>query len=362
MSEKKEALNPLALDPKRETSGSNTFRKYNYQYHWAFCRMLDEHESGNEFALFIEEHEDVTIASSLDVNKTSFELNQIKETSKTHTINSLTKTSIQDATSLIGKLATSCCNKSFSSKIDKVNFISTGGYSFSLHKEGYNFEVIKSGQLSDEENTILLDSLKHIDGLSNFHQKLAFVIPDLPPKGFDLVVEGKISSLISKLAPGLKYDSNSIYDCIIRDMSRKGENSFDYQHWDDSIKRKAITSHQLTDVIEQHISRKPDEHLVTELMLILTDEYSLNSLSRRKIVSGFNRYYTRRIASRDTLISEISKNIVEKIEMNLDKYDNAKELETAVIYSLDKTTCSYFQTPEDLRGAFLYELIAGVSL
>lgn len=57
--------NPLGLEPKREKSGSDTFRKYNYQYHWAFCRILDEHEAGNEFALFIEEHEDVTDRKSV---------------------------------------------------------------------------------------------------------------------------------------------------------------------------------------------------------------------------------------------------------------------------------------------------------
>lgn len=128
-------VNPLGLEPKREKSGSETFRKYNYQYHWAFCRMLEEYENGNEFALFIEEHEDITMASSLNVDKAVFEFNQIKETSQKHTIHSLTATSKSEPRSLIEKLAVSSCGKAYSDKISKVNFVSSGGYSFDVHKK-----------------------------------------------------------------------------------------------------------------------------------------------------------------------------------------------------------------------------------
>ncbi len=358
----KRKTNPLGLEPKREKSGSDTFRKYNFQYHWAFCRMLDEHENGNEFALFIEEHEDVTIANSIDVDKTTFEFNQVKETSKKHTIHSLTKISKSESQSLIEKLAKSCCGKLYSDKIARVNFVSTGGYSFDLHKNGYSFEVISSGQLSCEEEKKIADCIAHIKGTSGFYDKLAFVIPELPEKGFDHVVEGKISSLINKLVPGIKYNSNSIYDCIIRDLSRKGENSFDYEDWDEAIRKKAITHRQLSDVIEQHISRKPDENIVTELMLILKDEYSLNSLSRRKIVRGFNRYYTKKIASRESLVNEVSVDIVDSIEKMAHKHSNAKDLEVAVVNVLNERTLSFFSTPDDRTGAFLYELLAGVEI
>lgn len=358
----KKKANPLGHDPKREKSGSDTFRKYNYQYHWAFCRILDEHEAGNEFALFIEEHEDVTIANSLDVTKTKFELNQVKETSKKHTIHSLTSVSKGESQSLIEKLAKSCCDKSYSQRISKVNFVSTGGYSFNTHKEGYSFEVIDSGELNDEEVKKVEDAISKISGTKNFLPKLAFVIPSLPEKGFDLVVEGKISSLISKIAPGFKYDANSIYECVIRDLNRKGENSFDYKNWDDALKRKAITSGQLSDVIGQHVSRKPDENIVYEMIQILNNEYSLNSLTRRKIVSGFNRYYTKNISSRELIVKEVSSDIISCIEKLAKNHRNASDLEIAVKRELSERTLAFFQTHEDITGAFLYELLEGVEI
>jgi len=47
------ADNPLAQASQREKSGSDTYRKYNYQYHWALCRIIEEHDQGSEYALFM---------------------------------------------------------------------------------------------------------------------------------------------------------------------------------------------------------------------------------------------------------------------------------------------------------------------
>jgi hypothetical protein len=185
--------NPLGREPKREKSGSDTFKKYNYQYHWAFCRILDEYEDGNEFAIFIEEHEDVILANNLSGEIATFEFNQVKETNRTHTVDSLTKKSGKQLHSLIEKLALSACNKSFSDSISKVNFVSTGGYSFQTHKNGFKLEIIQSGDLTREEIGKIDKCLTSIVGGNAIIPKLAFIIPDLPEKGFDLATEGKIS-------------------------------------------------------------------------------------------------------------------------------------------------------------------------
>lgn len=350
--------NPLGMEPKREKSGSDTYRKYNYQYHWAFCRLIDEHEKGAEYAIFVEEHEDVTLANSLDADSTMFEFNQIKETSKKHTIHSLTKINKGKLNSILGKLALGACNKSFSEKIHRVNFVSTGGYSFNLHKEGFSLEVIKSGDLSEDELSEIGACLDGITGSESLASKLAFVIPTLPDKDFDLVVEGKISLLISKLSPGLKYDSNSIYECVIRDLHRKGENSFDYKDWSTALKRKAVTSDQFEEVLNKHINRKPDDSLTFGLLQILKDEYQLKSVSRRSVVEGFNRYYIKRISSRDSLINEISRSIISLIDSLSPEYESAPDLEAKIKEKMLPEHIEYFATDEEFTGAFLYELLA----
>ena len=61
------AENPLA-EAQRESAGASTFGKYNYQFHWALCEIIEKHKNKKEYALLIEYHEDVVIADSLDAD------------------------------------------------------------------------------------------------------------------------------------------------------------------------------------------------------------------------------------------------------------------------------------------------------
>ena len=57
--------NPLA-ETQREIAGASTFGKYNFQFHWALCEIIQKHKYKKEYALLIEYHEDVVIADSLE--------------------------------------------------------------------------------------------------------------------------------------------------------------------------------------------------------------------------------------------------------------------------------------------------------
>ncbi|MBU2714276.1 dsDNA nuclease domain-containing protein, partial [Zooshikella harenae] len=80
-SEQIEVPNPLA-EEQREKSGSTTFEKYDYQYHWALDRILTEHSKAIEYAVFMECHEDVVLADSLCGVSARFEFNQVKAVEK----------------------------------------------------------------------------------------------------------------------------------------------------------------------------------------------------------------------------------------------------------------------------------------
>jgi len=111
--------NPLSV-AQREKFGSITFGKYEYQYHWALCRVLEKHKNSHDYALFMEYHEDVIIADSLDKDTARFEFNQVKNiSSPKFNLNNLTKRK-NEGNSIIGKLLLSAQNKQFS---DMSNFI-----------------------------------------------------------------------------------------------------------------------------------------------------------------------------------------------------------------------------------------------
>ena len=85
-----EKKNPL-FETQREKSGSTTLNKYLFQYHWALYKIITEHSSIPEYAVFLELHEDVIICDSLDVNKAKFDLNQVKTTNVKFNTNKLVK-------------------------------------------------------------------------------------------------------------------------------------------------------------------------------------------------------------------------------------------------------------------------------
>ncbi len=57
--------NPLS-EPQRESAGAQSYDRFEYQYHWALCKAFSSYKESNDFAIFMEYHEDVVYANSID--------------------------------------------------------------------------------------------------------------------------------------------------------------------------------------------------------------------------------------------------------------------------------------------------------
>jgi hypothetical protein len=69
----RQAVTPLPQhSAKRQVR--TTFEKYEYQYHWALCRILGAHENSDDYVVFIELHEDVVFATSTDQSVARFRI------------------------------------------------------------------------------------------------------------------------------------------------------------------------------------------------------------------------------------------------------------------------------------------------
>lgn len=347
--------NPLATDPKREKVGGKTYRKYNYQYHWAFCRLLDEHKKGNEYALFIEEHEDVTLSDSLDAAKARFEFNQVKETATKFTLNALLQKK-KGKGSILGKLALDTTSKSFSSKVKEARLVSSSGFKFN-DSAGFDFELIRAGNLSTKEVSHIRTHLKNEVGDDALVDKLLFVVADLQPKDFENAVKGRISDLIEFCSSGNQGNAVSIYQCIITDLQRKGENTFDYKEWDQALKKKAVTSEQVQQIVNQNVSRKDDERLLVELLEILGNELLLSSVQRKNIQRAFQRYYEKRFGDRSLGLNNISNLIRDHIARHKPSCNDAKDVVNNVKEALSTECRDYFGSEDELTAAILYEYI-----
>ena len=61
------AANPLDTT-QRETVGAVTFAKYEYQYHWALARALEEHKTTIDYVVLVEHHEDVVLVKPASIS------------------------------------------------------------------------------------------------------------------------------------------------------------------------------------------------------------------------------------------------------------------------------------------------------
>jgi len=345
--------NPLGIVPKREKSGAATFKKYLYQYHWALCRIIDAHKNNIDYVVFMEEHEDVTLANSSDLEKTKFEFNQVKNVSKPITINELIKS--KKTNSILQKMISGIDKKGFNGKIDSLNLISSGGFRFELHKKGLSYDVIKYEHLSDKEIAKINDHVESMKTDTPLINLVAYITPSLPAHDFENAVKGRICDLLNELTGGSFYNSTTVYNCIINDLYKKGTDLFDYENWEYAIKKKGITHTQVQSIIDQNIKRKPDDILLSEVHKILDDEYNYKSIKRKYIINSFERYYTSQLSERNITSKEISMELSTLIKTYIKNCKTAPELEIHVKNNSSETLMNYFKSDDDFTGAFLYE-------
>lgn len=342
--------NPL-FEIQREKSGSTTFGKYLYQYHWALYRILKEHDEANEYALFVELHEDVVLANSLNVDDVKFEFNQVKTTKNSFTKKSITK--LTEGNSVLGKLISSTISKTYNEKITDINLVATSGFNTDFVPTGVSIENISINDIARETLESLSNSITKELSIDYFPINIHFITSKVPDIGFQDFIIGNISKVVSKLFPGSLTQAESIYRSLIDELSRKGMVTDDYQDWNELLKNKALTSITVEKVINEYTQRKENSEIKKKLDDIL-NELNFKTMKKSKYVQSFDRYYLNRIGSKTLGQLDIKKSI----EDNLEKCDDEIEkLIEVVSSSLPDPVKNQFSNEIDIQTAIICEYI-----
>jgi hypothetical protein len=285
--------NPLAV-PQREKSGSTTFSKYEYQYHWALCKVIDSQMDNGEYALFMELHEDVVIANSLDVNIARFEFNQVKNISTPkYNIDNITKIKKGEKNSVIGKLIQSASDKAFSTKIDHINLVASCNFDLGLNSE-LELEIITIGDLHQDSIDKLKAAVLSEIGNSELPANIRFIVPKLHIQEQQGQVIGKVAELVEYLFPNSYCNSVNIYRALIDELHRKGCVTYDYTKWDELLNNKALTSEKVIRTIQTHTSVHGNEQIMRDFNSIAS-ELDLNFLAKKPLQNCFERICMERI-------------------------------------------------------------------
>jgi hypothetical protein len=354
---------PLAA-AQREKAGATTFEKYEYQYHWALCRILGAHENSDDYVVFIELHEDVVLATSTDESVARFEFNQVKNVS-TKPWNQKKLTTVPKATtqkasnSIIGKMLQGVRNKPFVNRLNSLDLVATCGFNLPPKTDGLKLSIISIGDLHDD---CLKDIQAAIDkelGTFPIPKTLRFITPDLPASGFQDVAIGRISKLVDVKAPGAKCNASTIYRVLIDDLHRKGTVAFDFTEWNNLVKNKGTTHSDVERVISSYTESKGIEAFSQGFEDILKD-LELKSNKRIPVRRAFERYHNA-VRLERTLISIDNQQAVKgAVERNFESFEEqgVNEFMEQTLASLPETTQKNLVDLESTQAAIIYELLS----
>lgn len=354
--------NPLAAT-QRERAGAQTFEKYEYQYHWALCRILGAHENSDDYVVFIELHEDVVLATSTDESIARFEFNQVKNVSDTpwsqKKLTSVPKVSTKKNTnSILGKMLQGVRNKPFVDKLNSLDLVATCGFKLPPKTDGLKLSIISIGDLHDD---CLKDIQAAIDkelGTYPIPKTLRFITPDLPASGFQDVAIGRISKLVDVKAPGAMCNASTIYRVLIDDLHRKGTVAFDFTDWNDLVKNKGTTHGDVERVISSYTEKRGFEVIEKDLDDILKD-LELKSNKRIHVRRAFERYHNTVRLERSLIAIDNQQAVKDAVESNFEAFEEqgVREFMELALEALPETTKKNLVNLELTQAAIIYELL-----
>jgi len=283
----------------RETSGASTFGKYNFQYHWALCKIIEKHKSNSDYALLIEYHEDVVIADSLYGNSANFEFFQVKNTGNPYTADALTKRengTNGPKSSILGKLLTSCIGNDYETRITEIGLVSSSGFSFEQKDKKLKLDIISSGDLSENCLSGLKSKLKAELGIEVIPENLKFIVPKIKLENQREFVIARFAELVTDIFPNSHCNAVNIYRAMIDEIHRKGQNTYDFTVWEKMVEDKSLTSHKVKDVIAVNTISPNFEEFQNHFDYLAKNDLKWNILTYRRINKKIKQIFLRRVA------------------------------------------------------------------
>ncbi len=318
------ANNPLA-EVQRESAGASTFGKYNFQFHWALCEIIEKHKKNQEYALLIEYQEDVVIANSLEPNNAQFEFYQVKNQIAKYTSASLTKRdkgkNNKLKNSVLGKLLSSCVNTSYENRVVKIGLVSSSGFSLNIDKD-LKLDVIKIGDLAKDDLASLTKDITDELGISVLPEHLQFIVPEIQLKNQEDYVLSRFAYLVDAIFPGALCNPVNIYRSIVDEMGRIGRIEYDYKDWIRLIDKKSLTSTDVNKVITQYTSHPCIDDLKSNFDDLATD-LGWRSKKKRIFKGKITSLALRRAGFMSALDIDITESFKQSyLKVDEDKYDD----------------------------------------
>ena len=346
--------NPLFAG-QRETSGAETFSRYQYQYHYALFKALNAHNDVNEYAVLVEYHEDIVFSNSLDRSVAKFEFSQVKTNDQPIDVGAIIK--LKSGKSVIGKMIIG--SRQFEENLIALNLVSANGFDLELKNSDLNLKQLYLSDLTEEVSTKISNALRKElqDEKFELPAHFSFLKPDLLFGNYRDTIFALIVHVIAKAFPGSRSSAEDIYRSLIDELYSKGTITYDLKKWDELLQSKALTSITVAKVLSQFTNLRDDGAVQSKFESIAT-ELGLNSITKRNLSKAFSRYRLNKTGNRSKSQIDVSKDINEAIASILG--EGVSSIEGLIRTTKDRlntTTIQKFPIGDDLDAAIILEYI-----
>lgn len=243
-----ELRNRIIEQKPRENSGTSSSNRFDYQQDWAICKLLELHQSGNDYLLVLDYHDDVVVLNSSE-NPSEMSFYQLKtKGSGNWTLKAMLKRgkgASGELPSMLGKLYG--CKLSFPEHTLSLNFVSNASFSVELKdvkQKSIDKRTICFSDLSSKEFLNVVSEIKTEHGLTDEPDLIDITflhVSDLIINDRETYVKGKLSDFMESLNPDGKFKISLVYTTIFDEIKRKNNYEHEITDFDDLVKHKAVS-------------------------------------------------------------------------------------------------------------------------
>lgn len=307
-------LKSLIIQRPRETSGSKTQRKFDYQKNWAICKLIELYNSQKDnFVLVLEYHDDIILLDSQE-NPSKIEFFQIKTKDKGNwTLGTLFKKT--PINSPMGKLY---LNKlKFGDFVFSLNFVSNAPFELKLSAGG----TVGTGkfcvnELKEDLKSKICEKLKKELDILEICSEIVFLeVSDLQVMDHDAHTQGKLAQFIENLSPGTRINIGIIHRALFEEVRRRCNKEVIPRDYESLIDFKGISKLLFNKMIFELIIKKdPVEENWNDICNEISnqDEWSLSK--KRAVRSELNKYKIDRMDKTKSLLQRLTEKIKKAIK------------------------------------------------
>ena len=284
-------LESFVNKPVRESSGSRSSNRFDYQKNWSLCELLELHSNHSDYLMVFEHHEDIVVFDSQRKPSNAIFYQVKTKTSGNWTVGSLTKCK-GEAQSTLGKLYDN--HLSFQENAKRLIFTSNQPLSAKLKNGDKSVDLgrITFSELSDKDKETICSSVEpdeqeycDVEGL----RKIATEKNELRLSDHTAITKGKLVEFFEKIHPESEVHISLVYKTFFDEIRRKTNCEIQIKEVSDLVSHKSISRSDFEYMIGAVLKRRSDTELWCEANSHLSSE-GFGFMEIRKIRSSWQQY------------------------------------------------------------------------